>query len=134
MDFKLTPEQEALKKEFEEFFEAEMKNAPEDWVWGLDGMYNDVGWPFNVYMAKRLAEKGWLVRPWPEEYGGCNAPMLEQLIFSDVLGYYCAPGVDPLGIGMIGPTLLAIGTDEQKKEHLPPISKAERFWAPTWPH
>ena len=132
MDFKLTPEQEALKKEFEEFFEAEMKNAPEDWVWGLDGMYNDIGWPFNVYMAKRLAEKGWLVRPWPEEYGGCNAPMMEQLIFSDVLGYYCAPGVDPLGIGMIGPTLLAIGNEEQKKEHLPPISKAERFWCQGW--
>ena len=65
MDFKLTPEHEALKKEFEEFFEAEMKNAPEDWVWGLDGMYNDVGCPFNVSIAQRLPEKGWLVRPWP---------------------------------------------------------------------
>ncbi|GAF69636.1 unnamed protein product, partial [marine sediment metagenome] len=63
MDFRLTPEQEALKKEFEEFFEEEMKNEPPGWVWGLEGLFGDVGWPFNVYMAKRLAEKGWLVRP-----------------------------------------------------------------------
>jgi len=121
-----------LRKEFEDFFEEEMKNAPEGWLWGLEGMYGDLGWPFHVYMAKRLAEKGWLVRPWPEEYGGCNAPMMEQLIFSDVHGYYCAPGIDPLGVGMLGPTLLAMGTDEQKKEHLPPIARAERFWCQGW--
>jgi len=121
-----------LRKEFEDFFEEEMKNAPEGWLWGLEGMYGDLGWPFHVYMAKRLAEKGWLVRPWPEEYGGCNAPMMEQLIFSDVHGYYCAPGIDPLGVGMLGPTLLAMGTDEQKKEHLPPIARAKRFWCQGW--
>jgi len=132
MDFKLTPEQEALKKEFEQFFEEEMKKAPPGWVYGLEGLYSDEGWPFNVYMAKRLAEKGWLVRPWPAEYGGCNAPMMEQLIFSDVIGYYGAPGVDPLGVGMIGPTLLAVGSEEQKQEHLPPIARAERFWCQGW--
>ncbi|MFA5367458.1 MAG: acyl-CoA dehydrogenase family protein, partial [Dehalococcoidia bacterium] len=53
-------------------------------------------------------------------------------IFSDSIGYYCAPGVDPLGIGMIGPTLLALGNEEQKKEHLPPIAKAEKFWCQGW--
>ncbi len=110
MDFQLTPEQEALKKEFDTFFEAEMKKAPEGWMWGLDGVYNDIGWAFIMYMTKRLAEKGWLVRPWPKEYGGCSASIMEQLIFSDSIGYYCAPGVDPLGIGMIGPTLLAVGS------------------------
>ena len=132
MDFQLTPEQQALQKEFEAFFEEEMKKAPEGWMWGLDGLYNDIGWPFNKYLAKRLAEKGWLVRPWPKEYGGSNATIMEQLIFSDVIGYYCAPGVDPLGIGMIGPTLLAMGNDQQKKEHLPPIAKAEKFWCQGW--
>ena len=132
MDFRLTPEQEALQKEFENFFEAEMKKVPEGWVWGLEGLFSDEGWPFNKYMAKRLAEKGWLVRPWPKEYGGYNAPIIEQLIFSDVIGYSCAPGVDPLGVGMIGPTLLAVGTEEQKKEHLPPIAKGERFWCQGW--
>ena len=132
MDFQLTSEQEALKKEFESFFEEEMSKAPEGYTWGLEGLFSDEGWPFNKYMAKKLSEKGWLVRPWPEEYGGCNAPIIEQLIFSDVYGYYGAPGVDPLGIGMIGPTILAVGNDEQKKEHLPPIANAERFWCQGW--
>ena len=113
MDFKLTPEQEALKKDFEDFFEEEMKNTPKDWIWGLEGLYSDEGWPFNVYMAKRLAEKGWLVRPWPEEYGGCSAPMMEQLIFSDVIGDQSAPGVDPLGIGMSGHRFCDLGLAQQ---------------------
>jgi alkylation response protein AidB-like acyl-CoA dehydrogenase len=132
MDFKFTPEQEALRKEFDDFFRGEMKKAP-TLVGGLEEMYStDEGFEFHRYMARRLAEKGWLVRAWPKEYGGQNAPIIEQLIFSDVAGYHMSPGVDVFGAGMIGPTLLAAGTDEQKKEHLPLIAKGERFWCQLW--
>ncbi|MDY6835573.1 MAG: acyl-CoA dehydrogenase family protein [Chloroflexota bacterium] len=133
MDFSFTPEQEALRKEFDDFFKAEMAKAPEGIGGGLEDMFDtEAGFEFHKYMAKTLAAKGWLVRAWPKEYGGQSAPIIEQLIFSDVAGYNMAPGIDVFGIGMIGPTLLAIGTEEQKKEHLIPISKGERFWCQLW--
>jgi len=133
MDFKLTPEQETLKKEFEEFFKEEMKKAPPGLEAGLEGMVsNDKGWAFHIEMARKLAQKGWLVRPWPIEYGGNDAPIIEQVIFSEVMGYYRSPGIDIWGIGMLGPTLLAVGNEEQKKEHLPPMARAERFWCQAW--
>lgn len=133
MDFKFTPEQEALRKEFEDFFKEAMKEAPPGWGGGLEDIYeSDAGWDFNCSMARKLAKKGWLVRAWPKEYGGQDAPMVEQLIFSDVAGYNLAPGVDVFGIGMIGPTILAVGSEEQKKEHLIPIAKGERMWCQLW--
>ncbi len=133
MDFKLTPEQETLKKEFEEFLREEMKNAPPGWEAGLEGMVgSDEGWAFHVKMARKLAEKGWLVRPWLKEYGGLDAPIIEQLLFSELMGYYRTPGIDIWGIGMLGPTLLAVGNDEQSREHLPPMARAERFWCQAW--
>jgi len=132
MDFRLTPEQEALKREFEEFFKKEMKNAPPGWAGALENLFSEEGFPFHRHMAQRLAQKGWLVRPWPKEYGGQNAPMIEQLIFSEVLGYHRGAGIDIFGVGMLGPTLLAAGSEEQKREHLPPIARAEIFWCQGW--
>jgi alkylation response protein AidB-like acyl-CoA dehydrogenase len=134
MDFKFTPEQEALRREFEDFFEEEAKNAPPGWGGSLEDAYNtDEGWDYIHGVAKKLGAKGWLVRAWPKEYGGQDAPIIEQLIFSDVTGYYgLMIAVDPFGCGMLGPTLLAVGNEEQKREHLPPIAKAEKVWCQLW--
>ena len=133
MDYKFTPEQEALRKEFDDFFSEIMREAPPGWGGSLEDMFStDEGWAFHKKVARKLAEKGWLVRAWPKEYGGQDAPIIEQLIFSEVVGYHNAPGVDMFGIGMIGPTLLAMGNDEQKKEHVIPIAKGEKFWCQLW--
>jgi alkylation response protein AidB-like acyl-CoA dehydrogenase len=122
-----------LRKEFEGFFREQMKGAPVSWTGGLEDIYDsDEGWKFHRSVALKLAEKGWLVRAWPKEYGGQEAPIIEQLIFSDVSGYQGAPGVDVFGIGMIGPTLLAMGNEEQKAEHLPKISSGECMWCQLW--
>jgi len=132
VDFRLTPEQEALKKEFEEFFEQEMKNAPPEMGTGLEAMLSGEGFPFHRQMVRKVAQKGWLVMAWPKEYGGQDAPIINQLIYSDVMGYYRAPGTDIFGVGMLGPTLLAAGNEEQKREHLPPIARGEIMWCQGW--
>ena len=119
MDFRFTPEQEALRKEFEEYAEELMKDAPPGWSPTLESQFSDEGWAFTQATHKKLAAKGWLVRHWPKEYGGANAPIIEQLIYAEVMGYHMVPVGDNFGIGMIGPTLLAIGSEEQKREHLP---------------
>ena len=130
LDFRLTPEQQALKKEFENFFRDEMKKAP---PLGAENIYdNDEAWDFHCYMARRLGEKGWLSRPWPREYGGQAAPIIEQLLFNEVKAYYRAPGIDYQGLGMLAPTLLASGNEEQKQQHLPPIARGEIMWCQGW--
>jgi alkylation response protein AidB-like acyl-CoA dehydrogenase len=130
LDFRLTPEQEALKKEFENFFREEMKKAP---PLGAENIYdNDEAWDFHCLMARRLGEKGWISRPWPKAYGGQEASILEQLLFNEVKAYHRAPGIDIQGVCMLAPTLLASGNEEQKQQHLPPIAKGEIMWCQGW--
>ncbi len=133
MDFKFTPEQEKFREEVAYFFETEMKNAPSQWLGGLDDPFlNDENWAFHTKMAKKLGEKGWLTLTWPEEYGGLNATPIDQMIFNETCGYYAGAGVDMVGVKMMGPTIYHLGTDEQKEEHLKYIAKGERFWCQGW--
>lgn len=133
MDFRFTPQEEALRKEFNDFFQAEMKYAPPEWGTSMEAIFGlDVCWEFHRKLATKLAAKGWLSRPWPKEYGGEDASLIEQFIFSDVMGYNQGAGVDHWGISLLAPTLLVSANEEQKKEHLPPIARAERFWTQLW--
>ena len=134
MDFKLTEEQEALKKEYVEFFEVEMKDAPPEFqVNPLEATYgSDECWEFHRSMQKKLAAKGWLTMAWPEEYGGRDAPVIDQLLFSEVHAAYRAPGIDGFGVKMFAPTLMQFANEEQKKRILPPIARGEVSYCQGW--
>lgn len=133
MDFRFTPEEEALRKEFDDFYREEMKNAPPEWGIYMEAMIGvDACFDFHRKMAKKLGAKGWLSRPWPKEYGGQEASLIEQFILNSVMGYHGGAGVDHWGILLLAPTLLVSGTDEQKREHLPPIARGELFWTQLW--
>ncbi|MGB2583073.1 MAG: acyl-CoA dehydrogenase family protein [Dehalococcoidia bacterium] len=133
MDFRFTPEEEALRKEFDDFFKEEMKKAPPQWGTSMEAIFGiDECWEFHEQTARKLAAKDWLARPWPREYGGQEASLVEQFIFNDVMGYHRGAGVDHWGIMLLAPTLLFSANDEQKREHLPPIARAEIFWTQLW--
>jgi alkylation response protein AidB-like acyl-CoA dehydrogenase len=133
MDFRFSPEEEALRKEFNDFFKAEMKYAPLEWGTSMEAIFGlDACWEFHRKLAKKLAAKGWISLPWPKEYGGRDASLVEQFLFSEVMGYNRGAGVDHWGITLLAPTLLVSANEEQKKEHLPPIARAERFWTQLW--
>jgi 3-oxocholest-4-en-26-oyl-CoA dehydrogenase alpha subunit len=132
MDFKLTEPQRALKQEFEDFFREEMKHAPEG-AGGLEAMLaTEENWKFHRYLGRKLGEKGWLSRPWPKAYRGCDAPIIEQQLFNEVRAKYRAPGVDIWGVEMFAPTVLIGGTEEQKQRILPPIARAEVHYCQGW--
>ncbi|MGB2855453.1 MAG: acyl-CoA dehydrogenase family protein [Dehalococcoidia bacterium] len=133
MDFRFTPEEEALRKEFDDFFKEEMKKAPPQWGTSMEAIFGiDECWEFHEQTARKLAAKDWLARPWPREYGGQEDSLVEQFIFNDVMGYHRGAGVDHWGIMLLAPTLLFSANDEQKREHLPPIARAEIFWTQLW--
>ena len=79
-------------------------------------------------MRRRLAEKSWLTLAWPQEYGGMGASHMKQLIFNEEMAYQGAPGGGGAGVAMLGPTLMLYGSEEQKREHLPRIARAEVDW------
>lgn len=133
MDYRLTDEQEALKKEFEDFFEEEKKKAPRGVGGGMEAKFqSDEAFAYFQYMAKRQGEKGYHAMAWPKEYGGIEASLMDQAVFNEVSAVYGSPGRDGWGIGMLAPTLLIGGTEEQKQRLLPPIAKGEVLYCQGW--
>ena len=66
---------------------------------------------------------------WPKEYGGRGATLIEQAIFNEEMVRAQAPQVaNVLGLAMGGPTVIAHGTEEQRRRYLPPILSAEEIW------
>jgi len=79
---------------------------------------------------ERMAERGWTVPTWPREYGGAELSRAEYTILIDELKRIDAR--TPLtgrGVNYIGPTILELGTDEQKARWLPGIARGEGGWA-----
>lgn len=70
---------------------------------------------------------------WPPEYGGRGIDPIRWLIFEEEYWGAGAPGrVNQNGIFLLGPTLLAHGTSEQKARFLPRIATAEEIWCQGW--
>ncbi|MBV9473024.1 MAG: acyl-CoA dehydrogenase family protein, partial [Solirubrobacterales bacterium] len=78
---------------------------------------------------RKLHGAGWAGVSWPKEYGGRGATLVEQAIFNEELVRARAPQVaNVLGLAMGGPTVIAHGTEEQRKRYLPPILSAQEIW------
>ena len=79
---------------------------------------------------ENMSERGWTVPTWPKKYGGANLSREEYTILIDELKRIDArPPLTGRGVNYIGPTLLELGTDEQKERWLPGISRGEGGWA-----
>ncbi len=90
-------------------------------------------WTFKSDAQKlwldRMAERGWTVPEWPEEYGGGGLSREEAKVLAQEMRRISArPPVSSFGIWMLGPALLKYGSHEQKLEHLPPIARGEIRW------
>jgi alkylation response protein AidB-like acyl-CoA dehydrogenase len=76
-----------------------------------------------------MFEAGYIGLNWPKEYGGRGATLMEQLLFSEALIETGAPSpVNVLALGMLGPTLISQGNDEQKHRYLPKMLDADEIW------
>lgn len=128
MNITFTKQEEDFRQEIRDFISEEL---PDDWdPLGQPGQSAEERQAFTRGMSKRLADKGWLTLAWPEEYGGQGRSIMEQVIYNEEMSYWNVPGTE-LGTGAIswvGPVLMLAGTDDQKREHLPPIARAERYW------
>jgi len=78
---------------------------------------------------RRLAAAGWTCLGWPAAYGGHDATFARQVIFHEEYARSGAPArVAVVGEELLGPTLIAFGTPEQKRRFLPPIAAVRELW------
>jgi len=77
----------------------------------------------------RLTEGGLNGVTWPAEYGGQGLGPLHQVVVSQEISAAGVPGIlDVIGIGMLGPCLIAHGSEEQKNRHLGPMLHGDEVW------
>jgi alkylation response protein AidB-like acyl-CoA dehydrogenase len=83
----------------------------------------------RLEFARRLAAAGWSTLAWPVEHGGRGASLERQVIFHEEYAKSGAPGrVDHIGVTMVGPTLMELGTPRQRERFLPGIASATELW------
>jgi alkylation response protein AidB-like acyl-CoA dehydrogenase len=125
MDLNLTPSEQGFRDEFRAWLKA---NIPPDW--DASG-FDDSEHRFEYLRAwqKKMNEAGWVGISWPEEYGGRGASLMEQTIFIEEMARAAAPPlINVLGLSLLGPTLIAYGTEAQKKRFLKNILSADEIW------
>jgi alkylation response protein AidB-like acyl-CoA dehydrogenase len=121
VDFDLTPEQKQLERDVKAYFE---KNATLELHQEIDRFPEGEG-PLCKQFVRKLGEDGWMGIGWPKEYGGQGRSSIDQYIFFDLaLGYYHIP-IPMLALMTVGPTIMRVGTEEQKRKILPAILRGE---------
>ena len=129
MDLTLTPEQETFRETVRTWLRA---NIPEEWarqtVAGSD-IPRVEAYDLLRRWQRTLYDAGVLGLTWPVEYGGRGLTFVEEIILQQEMALAKAPPVlNVLGIGMAGPTIIAYGTEEQKKRYPAKILSCEEIW------
>ena len=128
MDLNDTPEQAEYRKEVRAWLDANKADAP---ILEGEGALTD---PDEILVAHRawqgkLAEAGLAGATWPKEYGGQGIGPVESVVISQEMQQAGVPGIlDVIGVGMLGPTIIAHGTEEQKQRYLGPMLHADEIW------
>jgi alkylation response protein AidB-like acyl-CoA dehydrogenase len=121
VDLTLSQAEEAFRDEVRGWLAA---NHP-----GSEPGGEEAAFDFRRAWQRQLHEAGWAGLSWPTEYGGRGATLIEQAIFNEEMARAQAPQIaNVLGLAMGGPTVIAHGTDEQKRRFLSPILSAEEIW------
>ena len=132
-----TAEQEAFRRQVRAFLEANAKRKPEG------GDDDEAGALFDELDAAdergrvaeaqafqgRLFDAGLAGVTWPKEYGGGGLGNRELEIFNaEAASFELPTGIFLIGHGMCGPTLLTLGTEEQRRRYVPPMLRGDEIW------
>jgi alkylation response protein AidB-like acyl-CoA dehydrogenase len=121
VDLTLSPSEESFRDELRAWLR---DNHP-----GPEPEGDIAGFEFRRDWQRRLHAAGWAGVSWPQEYGGRGATLVEQAIYNEEFVRAQAPSAaNVLGLAMGGPTVIAHGTEEQKRRYLEPILSAQEIW------
>lgn len=137
MDFKDTPEQAAFRAELREWLDDHAPRHASDMPASLGEVIRREGAEDAVEASRAwqatLHAGGWGAITWPREYGGRDAGVVEAYIFADELRRSdVPPSVYAITLGMVGPTIIAHGTAEQKTRYLERMVDGSELWCQLW--
>lgn len=124
-----TPADAAFRRELRTWLEA---NLPPGWLVGRRDVPHEERARYEFFRdwQRTLHRGGWLAPEWPREHGGRGATSREQMIYTEELARVDAPRIlDNVGLGIVGPSLIGVGTPEQQRRFLPGILSAEEMWS-----
>src|SRR5215831_13960879 len=125
MDLNLSADELKFRDELRAWLSA---NVPKDWNEHREESL-EARFEYLKRWQRKLYDGGWAGISWPKEYRGRGASLMEQVIFWQEMALAGAPPLaNTLGLGIIGPTIIAFGTEAQKKRYLPKILSAEEIW------
>ncbi|MDB2462470.1 acyl-CoA dehydrogenase family protein, partial [Alphaproteobacteria bacterium] len=122
----LKPEDEAFRQEvrafLDEHLDAELREAGEK-TSGISSAHVPL-----MRWHKILHAKGWVAPGWPQEFGGTGWSDMQRYIWQSECACANTPKLYPMGLGMIGPTLIACGTKQQQEYYLPRLLSGAHIW------
>jgi len=126
MDMQLKLEDEAFRQEVRAFLDdkldAELREAGQK-TSGISSAHAPL-----MRWHKILHEKGWIAPGWPQEFGGTGWSDMQRYIWQSECARANTPKLYPMGLGMIGPTLIACGTKQQQEAYLPKLLSGAHIW------
>ncbi len=128
MDLDDTPQQADYRAQVRAWLDQHKPEAPV--LQGPDALEDEA----EIVAARRvwqgkLAEGGLAGVTWPKEYGGQGLGPIEQVICNQEIARAKVPGIlDSIGVGMLGPTIIAHGAEEQKSRYLGPMLHGDEVW------
>ncbi len=131
MDFNDTPQESEFRAEARSWLDANAKRlgadeSPTGMAQGPDR--SDLIKESQTWQAHK-ADAGWACITWPKEYGGRGASSIQNVIWNQEEGRYrTPPNVFGIGQGMLGPTIMAHGSDPQKTRYLNPMLRGDEIW------
>src|SRR6202041_570253 len=125
MDLNLTPEELTFRDELRTWLAV---NVPKDWNEWREKPIEE-SFPYLRAWQRKLQEGRWAAVSWPKEYAGRSATLMQQALFWEEMARVEAPPMaNSLGLGLIGPTIIAYGTEAQKQRYIPKMLSAEEIW------
>lgn len=124
MDLEFSPREDAFRQEVRDFINARLPAATRAKVMGDRPLEKaDV-----VAWQRVLNERGWATPSWPKEHGGPGWDAVQRYIFLDELHQGGAPEPVSFNVAMLGPAVIAYGTEEQKRRLLPRLANLDEWW------
>jgi pimeloyl-CoA dehydrogenase large subunit len=124
MDLRFTPDEIAFRDEMRAFFRSALPADIRAKM--IDGRHlakTDI-----VAWQRILNRKGWAVPGWPVEWGGTGWTPVQRYIFDEEMQQAPAPQPLAFGVSMVGPVIIAFGSEAQKQHYLPRIRNIDDWW------
>jgi alkylation response protein AidB-like acyl-CoA dehydrogenase len=125
LDLNDTPESAAYREKVRSWLDDNKSKAPT-----RTGSYEDMKYiDARRAWQRLLAEAGLAAVTWPREYGGQGVGPIEQVTVNQEISRAKVPGIlDVIGVGMLGPCIIAHGSEEQKGRYLGPMLHGDEVW------